>query len=531
MGARTLSKSNSNSSETNSPEPTSSGGSFSGSGRGAAEGPMAPSTSSVGLRRAGGGATSGAGGNKKKRFVGVRQRPSGRWVAEIKDTTQKIRLWLGTFDTAEDAARAYDEAAWLLRGANTRTNFVPSPNQESSALPSKAARLLQLRRSAAAKNGNSPAPSNNNSSVSSQDQLLVTQSTTGQKSVNVSRSSSNSKSTSRSQAASVVAKPKTESSVQDEDDEEEEDEDVAVQTDSKSLGEIDSEDIGAEKVSKSVSDSVEDSSEAREMDGIEESPAPEHNATSSPATCLTNQSDDGQGVFVASDDETSRSDINVKQEISRPDIFVKQEIFPGEYVKAREPSAIKENRKENDYCVDPSLDDTDMSSGLSCLDDVDLSCEDSVYDSSPFDFSADMGTIDVGSFIPSAYSAEEDPAFFSEQMRRMSYERRISANLYAMNGVHECLSISSQGSDSYGMASPSLSLAAGFRRSASGPFLTASPVVWKRESNGSTGSSWGTLTNNSSSTSTGNGSVETLESPREDALWQSWDLSPLCVVA
>ncbi|KAJ6761711.1 SHN SHINE DNA BINDING / TRANSCRIPTION FACTOR [Salix koriyanagi] len=58
------------------------------------------------------------------KFVGVRQRPSGRWVAEIKYTTQKIRLWLGTFETAEEAARAYDEAACLLRGSNTRTNFI-----------------------------------------------------------------------------------------------------------------------------------------------------------------------------------------------------------------------------------------------------------------------------------------------------------------------------------------------------------------------------------------------------------------------
>ncbi|OMO92596.1 hypothetical protein CCACVL1_06809 [Corchorus capsularis] len=62
--------------------------------------------------------------NKVNKFVGVRQRPSGRWVAEIKDTTQKIRMWLGTFETAEEAARAYDEAACLLRGSNTRTNFI-----------------------------------------------------------------------------------------------------------------------------------------------------------------------------------------------------------------------------------------------------------------------------------------------------------------------------------------------------------------------------------------------------------------------
>ncbi|PKA49765.1 Ethylene-responsive transcription factor RAP2-11 [Apostasia shenzhenica] len=78
----------------------------------------------------------------QKRFMGVRQSPSGRWVAEIKGTAQKIRLWLGTFDTAEAAARAYDEAACLLRGANTRTNFWPRSASVSSALPAKVLNIL-----------------------------------------------------------------------------------------------------------------------------------------------------------------------------------------------------------------------------------------------------------------------------------------------------------------------------------------------------------------------------------------------------
>ncbi|XP_041016236.1 ethylene-responsive transcription factor ERN1-like, partial [Juglans microcarpa x Juglans regia] len=83
----------------------------------------------------------------RKRYIGVRQRPSGRWVAEIKDTIQKIRVWLGTYDTAEEAARAYDEAACLLRGANTRTNFWPcsSSLHSAPALPSKISNLLLLR--------------------------------------------------------------------------------------------------------------------------------------------------------------------------------------------------------------------------------------------------------------------------------------------------------------------------------------------------------------------------------------------------
>ncbi|XP_009598443.1 ethylene-responsive transcription factor ERF010-like [Nicotiana tomentosiformis] len=67
-----------------------------------------------------------------RKFVGVRQRPSGRWVAEIKDSSQRVRLWLGTYDTPEEAARAYDEAARALRGENARTNFASTLSNPNS---------------------------------------------------------------------------------------------------------------------------------------------------------------------------------------------------------------------------------------------------------------------------------------------------------------------------------------------------------------------------------------------------------------
>ncbi|KAI3787442.1 hypothetical protein L1987_41910 [Smallanthus sonchifolius] len=80
-----------------------------------------------------------------RKFVGVRQRPSGRWVAEIKDSSQKVRLWLGTYDTPEEAARAYDEAARALRGENAITNFAPMISSiSSSSLESDSRRALSF---------------------------------------------------------------------------------------------------------------------------------------------------------------------------------------------------------------------------------------------------------------------------------------------------------------------------------------------------------------------------------------------------
>ncbi|XP_039044212.1 ethylene-responsive transcription factor ERF017-like [Hibiscus syriacus] len=65
--------------------------------------------------------------SNSSKYKGVRKRKWGRWVSEIRLPNSRERIWLGSYDSAEKAARAFDAALYCLRGRDAKFNFPDNP--------------------------------------------------------------------------------------------------------------------------------------------------------------------------------------------------------------------------------------------------------------------------------------------------------------------------------------------------------------------------------------------------------------------
>lgn len=76
---------------------------------------------------------SAAADTSDSRYKGVRRRKWGKWVSEIRLPNSRERIWLGSYDSAEKAARAFDAALFCLRGRSARFNFPDNPPEIAGA--------------------------------------------------------------------------------------------------------------------------------------------------------------------------------------------------------------------------------------------------------------------------------------------------------------------------------------------------------------------------------------------------------------
>ncbi|KAG9439869.1 hypothetical protein H6P81_020034 [Aristolochia fimbriata] len=370
----------------------------------------------------------------RKRFVGVRQRPSGRWVAEIKDTIQKIRVWLGTFDTAEEAARAYDEAACLLRGANTRTNFWPSSSSAPSApaLPSKISNLLLLRLKARNASSGSPSP------------------------------------------GAAIAPVE-----QYRDDEEEKEQEQLLQYDQIPVF------------------------------GAEEQLLFDYACTYTPPVLSPN-------ISATATSTTTTTIDGIDTNFSLQSAFVECQDSDGDF-----SCDTRKGLCSGEVVIEEDREAEDLEAQDFQFIDV-LGRSTSYY--SPFDIAEEIAEQPIGE---DQIGGTEDPSVLGDAMKRMTYERKFSATLYALSGISECLKLR-------------VGLAGGKGRGGDNILSNLSSVCARKrmeepkESSVQDGTFASSSATSTSAVTTDQAVTECSTSPEsggaESALWNSLDLPPICFV-